>query len=69
MGAFHDAPAVIAAALDQLDHFPEILADIADPGLAGVGIEAEPPRIAKAVGPDFGPRARRPTNGLSLGIE
>src|SRR4051794_8245288 len=33
MSALHDAPAVIAAALHQLDHFPQVLTHIPDPRL------------------------------------
>src|SRR5580704_13768417 len=49
MGTLHDAPTMIAAPLDQLDHLPQILTDIANPRLPGVGIEAEAPWISKTV--------------------
>jgi hypothetical protein len=55
--ALHDAPTVVASAIDQFDHLPEILTDIPDPGLTGVRIETEAPGISKAVGSNLGARA------------
>src|SRR5882762_212312 len=34
VGTLHYAPAMVASAIDQFDHLPEILADVPDPGLA-----------------------------------
>ena len=48
----HRAPAIVAAALDEMDHFPELPADIANPE-APPTIKAHLPGIAKAEGPDF----------------
>src|SRR5262245_11094067 len=57
MRPFHHAPAVVGALKRQLDHFPNVLAYVADPGLTGFRIERESPWIAKAVSPDLGERA------------
>src|SRR5437016_1969750 len=57
MGTLHDAPTVIAAPLDQLDHLPQILTDVTNPRLAGVGIETEAPSISEAVSPNLRARA------------
>ena len=35
VASLHDIPAVIAAALDEVNHFPEVLPDVAGPQLAG----------------------------------
>ena len=51
--AFHHTPSVVAAALDAIEHFPQFPADIANPQIAGLLIEAHPPRIAKTVRPDL----------------
>ena len=52
-----EAPAVVAPLLDQVDLLPEVLAVLADPELARLAVEAQPPGIAQAVGPDLGPGA------------
>src|SRR5262245_56481786 len=54
-----DTPAVVAAAFDLVDRFPQILADFAGPQVAGLPIEAELPRLAESVRPQLRPRARR----------
>src|SRR5262245_6987760 len=64
MRALHDTPAMIAAAVDQFDHLPEILTDVPDPDLAGVRIEAEAPRIPEPISPDFRARA----GGIDEGV-
>ena len=51
--ALGETPAVVAAALDALDHFPELPADVARVEVAGLGVEGDAPRIAQTVGPDF----------------
>ncbi len=51
---FHDAPAVVAAVFDQVDHFPEVLADVARPQIAGLAIEGELPDVAQADAVDLG---------------
>ena len=51
--ALQHVPAVVAARPDQVDFFPAILAHVASPQLVGCAVEAEPPRVAQAVGPDF----------------
>ena len=42
------------AGADDVDLLPRALADIADPQVAGRGIEPDPPRIAQAAQPDLG---------------
>ena len=44
-----DAPAVVAALLDLVDHLPQVLADFAGPQLAGLAVEAEPPHLPQAI--------------------
>ena len=43
-----DAPAVVAAVLDAVDHLPEVLSDVAGPQLAGLAVEAELPDVPQA---------------------
>ena len=52
---FDNAPAEVVSATDDFNHFPLILTDVAAPQVA-LRIEMNPPRIAKAVGPQLGPR-------------
>ena len=52
-----EAPAVVGPLLDQVDLLPEVLAVLADPELARLAVEAQPPGIAQAVGPELGPGA------------
>src|SRR5262249_25848040 len=52
---FHDRPAVVAAALYAIHHLPQLPADVADPQLAGLAVEAHLPGVAEAVGPDLRP--------------
>src|SRR5437016_4503758 len=56
MAAFHDAPAVVAAFFDLVDRFPQILADLAGPQIAGRGVEADLPRLPDAIRPDLAAR-------------
>src|SRR5262249_13614485 len=51
--ALHDRPAVVAALLDAVDHFPQVLPDLAAPQLTRLAVEAELPRLPQAVGPDL----------------
>src|SRR4030095_1536106 len=46
-------PAMVFAAMDDVHFLDAILPDISQPQIAGETIEAEAPRIAKTVGPDF----------------
>ena len=72
MEPFLDAPAVVAAVLDPVDHLPEVLADVAGPELAGLAVEAELPDVPQADAVDLGrpvgelPASRRA--GLSAGM-
>src|SRR5204863_6596259 len=56
--AFHAGPAVVLSAGRraqlEVDLFPVVLADVADPEVAGGGVEREAPRVAEAPGPDLG---------------
>ena len=51
-----ETPAVVSAALDALDHLPELPADVARVEVAGLGVEGDAPRIAQPVGPEFAAR-------------
>ena len=54
--AFVDAPTVVCAADARqlkIDLFPALIADIANVHVAGRAVEAESPRVAQAVRPDF----------------
>src|SRR5690242_13058970 len=64
MRGFAHAPAVVAAALDSQNRFPQILADFAGPQIAAFGIEAELPRLPQAIGPDLGPRSGQADKGI-----
>src|SRR5688500_4026074 len=48
-----DAPTVVFALSDEMGRLPKILAIVAHPNAAGLLVGAYPPRIAKAVRPDF----------------
>src|ERR1051326_869611 len=65
--AFHDAPAVVAAFFDLVDVLPEILADVATPQVAVLGVKAERPRLAQAVRPDLAASALGLHKGIVLG--
>ena len=43
--ALHDIPAVVAAAHDDIDFLPFVLADVAGPQLARQAVKAEAPEI------------------------
>src|SRR5262245_45912030 len=45
MAALQNAPAIVAAAFDQIDLLPQILTDVAAPEVPGRGIEAHLPRL------------------------
>src|SRR5689334_12428835 len=66
MRALVDAPAVVSAAFDSVDRFPQILADLAGPEVAGLPVEAELPRLPKPVRPQLRPCACRPGEGIVL---
>src|SRR5262249_45124817 len=55
--AFHDRPAIIAAALDAVHHLPGLPAHVANPQVAGRPVEGHFPGVAEAVGPNLGPAA------------
>ena len=59
LAALHDAPAVVAAALDAEDHLPQIPADITHPQVTGLEVKTHPPRVAEAVRPDLRPGTER----------
>jgi hypothetical protein len=67
MAALEDAPAVVVALLDDLDHLVEVLADVAHPEVAGLGIERHPPRIPEAVRPQLAARAGNREERIVLG--
>ena len=48
-----EVPAVVAAALDEVNFFIAILSDIAGPELAGLTIESQSPDVAQAISPDL----------------
>src|SRR5262249_44337558 len=56
MTALVDAPAVVAAALDHMDHFPQVLAHVADPEVSGRAVQTHAPGIAQTESPQL--RAR-----------
>jgi hypothetical protein len=56
MSALHDVPAEIRATLvcfNSIHLFKAVLADIADPKIAGLSIDGKSERVAEAVKPDF----------------
>src|SRR5260370_5577666 len=66
-----DAPAVVAAFLDEMDALPQVLADTAVPEVAVLGVEAHLPRLAQAVSPDLRPGGAAVHEGVVLrdGVE
>src|SRR6516225_2144732 len=69
--ALLDAPAVVAAFLDQVHALPKILAHLADPEVARLWVEAHLPRLTQAVGPDLRPGGAAVDEGIVLrhGVE
>ena len=63
VGRLHHAPAVISSLLDDVDHLPEVLSDLADPQAAGRA-EAELPGLTESVGPDLRPKSCFPHIGI-----
>src|SRR5678809_299679 len=55
MKRFADAPAVIPTFSNQINLFPQILANITRPEIPGLAIETESPDVPQAVRPDFLP--------------
>ncbi len=55
--SLHQPPAVVlapaGAGRSEVDLLPEVLAHVADQQVAGRAVEAPPPRVAQAVGPDL----------------
>ena len=62
-----DAPAVVASTLDAEDRLPLLPADITGPEFSGRAVEAHPPGVAQAIGPDFGPGAATVDEGVVRG--
>src|SRR5882672_11431322 len=58
MAPFINTPSIILAAPDEVRRFPEVLTVVACPNLSGLLVDAQPPRVAQAVGPVFGSRVR-----------
>src|SRR4029079_4972529 len=56
MAAFHYAPAVVSAALDDEDLLPQVLADVSAPQVARRAVKMEFPRLAQTVRPILRPR-------------
>src|SRR5439155_5408368 len=66
LGPFHGGPAVIAPLFDAVDRLPKLPADVADEQLAGLAIEAHPPRVAKTVRPYLRSRSFHVDEGIVL---
>ena len=64
---FREAPPIVAAPLDPVDHLPEFPADIAHEQVSGHRMEAHPPRIAQSIGPDFSPGVGQTDKRIVLG--
>ena len=61
--------ALLRRARREVDLFVRVLADVADPHVAGRAVEREAPRVAQArTSRSRGRAPARPTNGLSAGI-
>src|SRR5262249_9634635 len=67
VAAFRDAPAVVSALLNLVDHLPQILTDLAAPQIASLLVEAVLPRLTQAVGPDLAAGALVLDEGVVLG--
>src|SRR5579872_2050240 len=66
MSPFDDAPAVVVATADDLEHFILVLPDVATPQVS-LRIEMDAPRIAKTIGPQFGTRLSDIQKGIVFG--
>src|SRR5262249_32596616 len=64
--ALHDAPPVVAPALNEPDHLPKILPHFAAPE-SFLTVEAEFPNLSMTERPDFAPSARRVDERIILG--
>ena len=64
---FLDAPAVVATRLDQVDHFPQVLAYFSGPEISGLAVEVHLPDLAQAVSPDLRTGALAAHKGVVLG--
>src|SRR5262249_52589158 len=64
--SLHHAPAVVAAALDAVDHLPQVLTDLADPQITTSSIKAEPPGLAQAIRPHLTPCPLLADEGIVL---
>lgn len=64
--AFANAPAVVAAFFDDVDFFPEILADVGGPEELCYGIEGHAPDVAEAEGVDFSSCVGAASEGVVL---
>src|SRR5688572_1849483 len=53
VASLHHAPAVVAAAPDEIDHLPQVLPDFARPEPLRRRIEGELPDLPMAEGPDL----------------
>lgn len=52
--AFHDGPAAVGTAADEVNHFPGFPAVVGNEDFAGFGVDAELPGVAESVAEDFG---------------
>src|SRR5262249_90486 len=59
MAALEHAPTIVAAPFDQVDLLPQILPDVPAPQITPCLVEAELPRLAQSIRPDFRSSARR----------
>src|SRR5262245_47414184 len=62
----HGGPTIVSTFLHSMDRFPKFPADIGDEQLAGLAIEAHPPRVAEAVRPDLRRGALDPDERIVL---
>ena len=53
VAGFPDAPSIVGPSLEQVDFFPEILADIPDPDISGRTVDRDSPGIADPVSINF----------------
>ena len=62
-----NAPADVVARLDQVGEFPQVLAVVSYPQVAGLGVNGHPPRIAVPERPDFAARLSISGTGCPAG--
>ena len=60
----HDTPAIVAAAFDAIDHFPEFPTHVSGPKITRLLVKTHAPGIAESVGPNLRARPWQIAEGI-----